>query len=401
MAGRLPIESTRPVELLAAIRLAATLLALALTAVLDFPFDGKLAVVLAAGALPWSLFVLWLARRAPERALGWAVPIGDLAVLVAVELAVPDTYGPVRFAALAFIAIHAHFQGELRGVAYAAGGSAALITGTALRGGDPIADDGLRVFYECTFALAAVSARILLGRLRASESASRVRARRLTRRTLEAEREARRRVAESIHDGPIQDLIGLDMLLNAAKRAAEEGDAAEVEELIGEAHVLASRNVVALRDEIVDLGPYAFEELSFETVVSRCAPTWQRRYSLRVMLQLERIELPPDINAELFAITQEAVSNAGRHANADTVSISLRTVDGDVELRVMDDGEGFGEVDPLGPSEPGHLGLASMRERAELLDGTLTIEPSERGTKLVVRAPLERPRLLKRARAAR
>jgi two-component system NarL family sensor kinase len=402
MAGRLPIESTRPVELLAAIRLAAVLLSLALTGALDFPFDGRLALVLAAGALPWSLFVLWLARRAPERALGWAVPIGDLAVLVAVELAVPDTYGPVRFAALAFIAIHAHFQGELRGVAYAAGGSAALITGTALRGGDPIADDGLRVFYECTFALAAVSASILLGRLRASESASRVRARRLTRRTLEAEREARRRVAESIHDGPIQDLIGLDMVLSAARKASENGDPAEVDELIGEAHALASRNVQALRDEIVDLGPYAFEELGYDTAVTNCGPTWQRRYGIKLLLQLERIpDLPSEIAADLFAITQEAVSNAGRHAGAKTVSISLRSVEGDVELRVMDDGHGFGDVDPLGPSEPGHLGLASIRERAELLDGDLTIESSERGTKLVVRAPLARRGLLGRARALR
>jgi signal transduction histidine kinase len=73
-----------------------------------------------------------------------------------------------------------------------------------------------------------------------------------------------------------------------------------------------------------------------------------------------------------------------------------------VELRVMDDGQGFGDVDPLGPGEPGHLGLASMRERAELLDGELTIEPSERGTKVVVLAPLARRGLLgRRARAPR
>jgi signal transduction histidine kinase len=95
------------------------------------------------------------------------------------------------------------------------------------------------------------------------------------------------------------------------------------------------------------------------------------------------------------------VSNAGRHANAETVSITLRSVDGDVELRIMDDGDGFGDVDPLGPTEPGHLGLATIRERAELLDGRLTIESTDRGTKLVVRAPLPRRGLLGRARAMR
>jgi signal transduction histidine kinase len=171
---------------------------------------------------------------------------------------------------------------------------------------------------------------------------------------------------------------------------------------MGEAHELASRNVQALRDEIVDLGPYAFQELGYDTAVTNCGPTWKRRYGIELLLQLERIpDLPSEIAADLFAITQEAVSNAGRHAEAKTVSISLRSVDGDVELRVMDDGHGFGDVDPLGPSEPGHLGLASIRERAELLDGELTIDSTDRGAKLVVRVPLARRGLLGRARALR
>jgi signal transduction histidine kinase len=136
--------------------------------------------------------------------------------------------------------------------------------------------------------------------------------------------------------------------------------------------------------------------------VSNCAPTWQRRYGLEVMLQLEELDMEPEMAADLFSITQEAVSNAGRHAKAQTVSISLRSINSDAELRVMDDGEGFGDVDPLGPGEPGHLGLASMRERAELLDGELTIESMERGTKVVLRAPLARRGILsRRARVAR
>ena len=57
--------------------------------------------------------------------------------------------------------------------------------------------------------------------------------------------------------------------------------------------------------------------------------------------------------------------NAGRHAEATAVSISLRTVDSKVELRVTDNGHGFEHENPLAPAEPGHIGLASMRERAE------------------------------------
>ena len=80
--------------------------------------------------------------------------------------------------------------------------------------------------------------------------------------------------------------------------------------------------------------------------------------------------------------------NAGRHSGAKAVSVSLRTVDGDVELRVTDNGDGFADDDPLASREPGRLGLASMRERAELIDGSLDIETSSKGTRVRVRAPL-------------
>jgi len=137
-------------------------------------------------------------------------------------------------------------------------------------------------------------------------------------------------------------------------------------------------------------GPYAFEEITFDTAVEDCLPVWQRRYGFEVRLAIERIELPPEIAGDLFRIAQEAVVNAGRHADATQVEISLRTINpGRVELRVADNGQGFTESNGLRPPEPGHLGLASMRERAELLDGELEIESSDRGTRVLVRAPLK------------
>ena len=176
-------------------------------------------------------------------------------------------------------------------------------------------------------------------------------------------------MAESIHDGPVQELIGLDMILSAAGSAAESGDTEQSLAHIKEARALATRNLVALRDEIVDLGPYAFQELTFDTAVENCIAVWNRRYDFEVLATIERIELPPEMAGDLFRIAQEAVVNAGRHSGAKAVSVSLRTVDGDVELRVTDNGDGFADDDPLASREPGHLGLASMRERAELIDG--------------------------------
>jgi len=385
---RLPIESTQPVVVFAAVRLGLLAVALVAVVVLGFPYDGRAFAVMAAAGLPWALAVFLLARRNPEAALSPGVAAGDVALLVLLEVVVPDLYGAVRFVGLFLFSAHAHFQGERRGPAVAALGAVALIVATAIRGDAP-SEGGLLALYEVVFALASLAIGLIVGRLRTTESASRLRARDLSRRTLQDERDVRRRVAQSIHDGPVQELIGLDMVLSAAAHAAEGGDSARANALIQEARELAERNVRALRDEIVDLGPYAFEELSFATAIENCMPMWRRRYGFEVLASIEAVELPAETAGELFRIVQEAVVNAGRHAEADAVSISLRRLDLGVELRVTDDGKGFVGSPPLGPAEPGHLGLASMRERAELLEGNLDIESSDRGTKVVVLAPLQ------------
>jgi signal transduction histidine kinase len=229
-----------------------------------------------------------------------------------------------------------------------------------------------------------------MGRLRTAESTGRVRARELSRRQIEAEAQMRRRIAEAIHDGPVQELVSLDMMLDAARRALEKGDAARATDLIEEARGLAERNIGALRDEIVGLGPYAFDELTLDAALEQCASAWRRRYELEIALRLERIDLTNDACGSLFGIAQEAVANAGRHASAERVEITLQRVDGEVELSVRDDGSGFEGEQPLGPNEPGHIGLATMRERAELIGGWLEIRSTPNGSAVVARVPAER-----------
>jgi signal transduction histidine kinase len=387
MLRRLPIDSTQPLVVFAVARLALVVAALLALVVLGFPYEGRAIAVIAGVGLPWTLGLLYVVRHDPEAVLHPLVAVGDIAVLVVVELVVPEAYGATRFSALFVLAAHAHFQGERRGLAIALAGSLTLVAATALRGDAPLEGDVL-AFYEIVFVLSAAAAGAVVGSLRTAESASRLRARSLSRRTIQAEGAVRRRVAEAIHDGPVQELIGLDMILTSARKAADEGRRKEAAALLDDARELAERNIQALRDEIVDLGPYAFEELAFDTAIENCIPIWKRRYRFEVLATLERIKLPPEMAGDLFRIAQEAVVNAGRHSGADAVSISLRTVDSDVELRVTDNGHGFDERDSMGSPKPGHIGIASMRERAELLDGRLDIESSGRGTRVLVRAPL-------------
>jgi two-component system NarL family sensor kinase len=390
MFRRLPIESAQPLAVFAVARLAIAVTALLAIAVLGFPYRGNGAAVVGGLAVPWAIGCLVLARRDPELLLSPLVPAGDLLILLVLELVAPDTYGAVRAAALFLIAAHAHFQGETRGVMIALLGSSALVSVSAARGDTPVPGD-VHAFYETVFVLSSLATALVVGTLRTAESASRLRARHLSRRIIQAEARVRRRVAEAIHDGPVQELIGLDMMLSSARKAASEGRGEDATRLLDEARELTERNIRVLRDGLVDLGPYAFEELAFETAIENCMPVWKRRYGLEVLAALDRVQLPSEIAGDLFGIAQEAVVNAGRHSGADTVSLSLRTVDSRLELRVTDNGNGFGEVDPLSASEPGHLGLAMMRERAELLDGTLEIETSERGTRVLVLLPRPAP----------
>ncbi len=382
---RLPIASSQPILVFAVVRLLLALLALGLVVLLGFPYEGELAVVVGGVAVPWSLFNLELARRAPERALNPLIVAGDMIMLACIEIAAPETYAAVRFIALTLLAVHAHFQGERIGVAMAMVSVIVLVIPTALRDWSITGD--LLILYDAVFAAAALATVALVGRFRTAESASRLQAGELTRRSIRAEQEIRRRVSESLHDGPVQELIGLDMSLAAAQSEAARGGAKKVAEMLNEARAITARNVQALRDEMLDLGPYALDEFSLEAALERCLPVWERRLGIKVRLDTPRVELPSDVEGELFRIVQEAVVNAARHGSAETVTILVEPRAGEVELTVRDDGAGFGDVDPLGPTEPGHIGLASIRERTELMGGRLEIESSDTGARVSVTVP--------------
>jgi signal transduction histidine kinase len=384
--GRLPIESARPIVAFAAVRLALMVAALGALAITAFPQDERLAIVLGAVGVPWAIAILLLARTRPSASISPLVSLGDLAVLACAEAVAPDLYGPVRFAALFLIAAHAQFLGERLGLGLAALWVAVLVTTAGLVDG-PV-QGRLLVLYEVVFAVATLSAAGLVSRLRTSESAGRLRARGTARRHIEADARVRRQLAESLHDGPVQELVSLDLMLTGAEQASDRGDVARTRELIHEARALAERNVQALRDEMIGLGPIAFDELSIDQAIRNCAPVWQKRWGIPVELRLEDMDLENEVCGTLFGIVQEAVSNAGRHSGGGRIVVAVGVRRGVVEASVSDDGRGFVETSPLGPSEPGHIGLASMRERAELLGGELRIDSGEGGTTVRAVVPL-------------
>jgi signal transduction histidine kinase len=384
---RTPLESREPIEGFAVIRALIAVASVLGLAILGFPYHGTATAVVAAVALPWSLFVLAVTRHSAVAGLNPLIALGDslvLGILVAVE---PDMYAPAHFTALFLVAAHAHCQGAAWSPVVGVLPPLVLIPVT-FSTDVPVDRDGLLQATEVVFAVASLSTAVVVGALREAESSARLRARSLSRRTIDTEANVRRRLAEAIHDGPLQELTSVELMLAGAEAALDRGDQIHGREALADARILTRANISFLRDEIVDLGPHAFEELSFGQAIADCVELWQRRFGVTVETAIEEDGLPPTVAGPLFRITQEAVTNAGKHAGASTITIRLCRDGERAVLTVEDDGRGFGDVDPLGASEPGHIGLASMRERAEMLGGELAIESSDRGTFVRVSTPL-------------
>jgi signal transduction histidine kinase len=386
MLPSVPIESSEPIRLFGPIRVIVSATALVALAVFDFPDRAALAIFIGFGSLPWGIALTVIARRSPELALSPVLAVVDIVILAGAQVVAPDTYVAIRFLAMFLFVAHAHLQGEYKGLALALLGIVVLVPIAIVQKPFPI--DLLGV-YETLFAVSAMGAVLFVGRLRTTESSGRIRARDLTRRTIEAENRMRRQIAQVLHDGPVQELTSMDMMLESVSRAIAKKDLDRASATLMEARRITERNIREMREEMIGLGPAAFDELSLHAALEQSVPAWARRYEVKSDLSVERLDnLPSGMSGALFGIAQEAVTNAGQHAKANTVWVKLWRDGDNVELCVRDDGCGFDGVDPLGARERGHIGLASMRERAQLVNGRLSITTGGSGTEVVATVPV-------------
>lgn len=382
-----PLESAEPIRLFGPLRVLVSVTALISLAIFDFPDRVALALFIGFGSLPWGIALTVIARKAPALALSPILAVVDIVVLAGAQIVAPHSYVAIRFLAMFLFVAHAHLQGEYKGLAIALLGVAVLVPIAIVQA--PFDGDQLGV-YETVFAISATGAAVFVGRLRTAESFSRIRAHDLTRRTIEAENRMRRQIAQSLHDGPVQELTSMDMMLASVAGALAKGDLERASATLAEARRIAERNIREMREEMIALGPAAFDELSLADALEQSVPAWARRYQIEPELAVERLDnLPQEVSGALFGIAQEAVTNAGQHAGANKVWVRLRRQDGNVELSVRDDGCGFEDAHPLGSRERGHIGLASMRERAQLVHGRIEIRSGGSGSEVVVQVPLE------------
>jgi signal transduction histidine kinase len=215
---------------------------------------------------------------------------------------------------------------------------------------------------------------------------------------MSAQEEERKRIARELHDQIGQALTSLLLGLRALETEADGSrglivDPARLQDL----KAIVADTLDSVRDLALGLRPSVLDDLGLVPALKRVVRTCKARHALAVDFQTvgpEGVRLPPQVTTALYRIVQEALTNVVQHAQASRASLLLETRAEVVTLIVEDDGCGF-EVEPLvhGPADKHWLGLYGMRERAEILGGTLTIESAPgAGTTVFVQVPLRAER---------
>ncbi len=201
-----------------------------------------------------------------------------------------------------------------------------------------------------------------------------------------AQEDERKRIARELHDSTSQSLTSLRVGLRALiDHCAQPDIRRQAEEL----RTIAGNTLDDVHSLALQLRPSVLDDLGLPAALERHIADYRRRHQLTIDLAISGLDqrLPPEMETALYRIVQEALTNIVRHAEARTASVLLERRDHTVRAIIEDDGRGFDPV--VAAHLEGHLGLYSIRERAELLGGTLTIESEPgHGASLFIIIPL-------------
>lgn len=212
-------------------------------------------------------------------------------------------------------------------------------------------------------------------------------------RLLEVQENERRRLSRELHDD-------IGQLLTAAKLQSEWLKRRMPEEMQGQCAILCEtldETLEKVRDVSAILNPRQLTSLGLEASLRAHLLKALANTSVKWSLDCQQrmTDLPEEMSVAVFRITQEAVTNTLRHAQATNLLVRLQRLPDGLNLLISDDGLGF--VPATHPGREGQRGMAGMSERVEQLGGTLkVISETGKGTHIEVRLPWA-PRALERA----
>jgi signal transduction histidine kinase len=207
---------------------------------------------------------------------------------------------------------------------------------------------------------------------------------RLSDQLITAEQEERRRIALFLHDGPVQSMSGIALMLDAVIAAVEGGRTEEAERVLGSALEKQRETIRSLRDLSFELEPVVLRDQGFGPAVTALADQLGMANEIQIELDVETAEdLTEHAQVAIFQIIREALHQAIKRGPPTRVTVRVVEGEGVVEVEVADDA----------PGERRRAGFDVIAERARSLSGEMSIEPvPDGGTSVRVLFPPYRVR---------
>lgn len=201
----------------------------------------------------------------------------------------------------------------------------------------------------------------------------------------------RLKIAQDLHDGPIQEIYGVVYSLKAIEDEAEDPAVVDNLKRVEDALQDMAREI---RDFCNELRPPSLGAFGLHSAIRSLVDTLRARHpEVRFSLDLddENLRLPPEVRLGMFRVCQELLNNVVRHSRATRAEVTLRIGTETAELEVQDNGKGFVVPEKwIDLAREGHLGLVGIQERVDAVNGTMDIM-SEAGKGTTVRVAVQMP----------
>jgi len=210
-------------------------------------------------------------------------------------------------------------------------------------------------------------------------------------RIVEVEEEARKKLARDLHDGPTQNVAAIAMRMSIIQRTLERTPE-QVPAELKKVEEIARKTTKEIRHMLFTLRPLVLENQglgpALEQLAEKMKETHGQPVAVRVSKEAERV-LDSQQQGPIFYIVEEAVGNARKHAQAKLITVTVNRQEDVVVVQIVDNGVGFDtSAVEANYDSRGSLGMVNLKERTELLGGSLRIESKlGRGTTVTVIVP--------------
>ncbi len=204
---------------------------------------------------------------------------------------------------------------------------------------------------------------------------------------IEAQEEERRRLSREMHDGPAQMLANILLRSELVDRTFRERSTEEALLEIQNMRKMVRSSLYEVRRIIYDLRPMALDDLGLLPTIRKYLANIEEFNNIHIDFTALKAEkrLDPKYEVALFRLTQEAVQNAVKHAEPSTIKVRLEVMQELVVISIIDDGKGF----DVTVKKENSFGIIGMRERVEMLDGTIAFHSEiGKGTRVLIKVPL-------------